>query len=196
MTQRLTWEILKSRDSKNPNRFIDLQGEIEFYNGYGEDGCGPLIKSVPLEKCPEDMFRCLHMDAKWITGSGLHCPDCKQRCFFGTFDSLRWIIRQIQLGKCDTGSLLSQVKSSLSEDEEFAWDFSCEYLVQEAINANRCEDCYNGERYAGCYLCDAEAAGSEFTHSHCDSYYAPCDKCDKGRALSKQRAKWKDASTS
>lgn len=184
MTQWLTWEILKSRDSKHPiNRFIE-RGEIEIFSG-------ETIRSFPLDSGPENAHRCLHVDAKWINGYGLQCPDCKQRCFFGTFDTLRWIIRQIQLGKCDTGCLLAQIKSPLSED---GWEFSCEHLVQQAIDANRCEDCYGrGDKYAGCYLCDAEAAGSEFTHSKCDSYFAPCDKCDKGRALSKQRAKRKNA---
>ena len=162
MTQQLTWELLKSRDSKNSNRFIVQLGEIEIYNGYGADGHEPLIKSIPLSECPEGANRCLHMDAKWINGSGLQCPDCKQLCFFGTFDALRWVIRQIQLLRASTGCLLSEIKSELAR---FDFEFSCEYLVQEAINANCCEDCYGrGEKYAGCYLCDAEATGADHTH--------------------------------
>lgn len=125
----LDWEVLKSRDSKNPNRFIDQLGEIEIWNGYGEDGHGPLIKSIPLEECPENAYRCLHMDAKWINGSGLQCPDCKQLCFFGTFDALRWILRQIQLLRADSGCLLAEIKSEL---EKNGWEFSYEDLVSSA----------------------------------------------------------------
>ncbi len=126
----LDWQTLKSRDSKNPNRFLINRGEIEIWNGHGEDGCGPWIKSIPLEECPENAHRCLHMDAKWINGSGLQCQDCKQLCFFGTFDALRWIIRQIQLGKSDTGCLLAEIKSDL---ERCNWEFSCVDLVSEAL---------------------------------------------------------------
>jgi len=186
MIQRLNWETLKSRDSKHSvNRFLD-RGEIEIWS----DG---RIQCFPVEKCPENASRCLHLDAKWINGFGLQCPDCQQRWFFGTFDALRWVIRQIQLLRSSTGNLLSQVKSSLLEDKDNAWDFSCVDLVQEAIETNRCEDCCDGEVYAGCYLCDAEAAGADHTHSKCDSYFAPCNKCDKGRELSNKLAALKSA---
>jgi hypothetical protein len=77
MSKVLTWEILKSRDSKYAVPSIE-RGEIEIWHGPGEDLRGPYIQTLPLEECPENACRCLHLDAKWINGSGLQCPDCEQ----------------------------------------------------------------------------------------------------------------------
>ena len=114
---KLDWETLKSRDSKCIDRYLLNRNEIELWNGYGEyHERGPYISSFPISKCPENAVRCLHFGASFTKNDGLRCPDCKQRFFFGTFDAIRWVVREWKLGRKNP-DLLSLLGKDLLQHE-------------------------------------------------------------------------------